>query len=811
VRIFVYTLFACITLINVSLAQVSGVVLSEKSEPVAFALIAAFAPGDSLSPQATAVSDENGVFAVNASKIVGSFDLRITSFGLADKVMKGLQLEQGKLDLGNVIMKASGNELEEFEFVEETDVVQLGIDKRVFNVEKQAVATGGSALDVLAGVPGITIDNDGGISIRGSSNVTILINGKPSALLGSGRKGLLDKIPASQVKSVEIISNPSAKYDPDGTAGIINIVLKKSTDTGTNGRLAANIGTNFNYGLSAQINHKTKNVLYSASYDHRYESRSFVANLRRTFRPEDTLYYTRQTRNGWSRDFSHVARVGIDWDMNKKNALGLSGSFLTNPRRRDNAINFFDFNQEYILTDRYVRNEMEVESRITYDGTLFYTHRFNDKGNELNITTSYSGARELDSNDVAQDGLNGAGVVLYENELFTRSIKPERFYVSTSQVDHILPIVKIKGKLESGLKAIIREIDTENSVANYDRLSDSFVPDDRYESHFIYNEKILSAYSQAAGKYKKISYQAGLRAEQALTTSTLPLIDSTYNFNYFSLFPSAFLTYEPKTGRSFSASYSRRINRPDLDMLSPLIDVNDLSTQRVGNPYLKPEYINSYELGFSEFSDKYGISLIGFYRNTTGAHQRVVEVIGENVVRVRFENLASNQSYGVEANVNWKPFKWWKLNVSGSWFYFQTNGENLDPSLTNNAGAWTTKIISNITFWKNADFQAFFNYRSNSVTVQGRMIGIPTLDLALRKNFLNDRLTVSMRLSDVSDTQRFNYIADTDELYANVVFDRQSRIFMAEVSWNFGKQLGTEKKKKPGNEGGRSGGGDGGM
>ncbi len=790
-----------------SFAQITGTVYDSKNEPVAFAFTAIFNSNDTLNAVSTGVTNEKGEFTLQTKDVKTNFSLVITSFGFETLKLKNIHWNGNNLSMGELILKPTGNDLETYEFKEEKDVVQLGIDKRVFNVEKQAVATGGSALDVLAGVPGISIDNDGGISIRGSSNITILINGKPSALLGSGRKGALDKIPASQVQSVEIISNPSAKYDPDGTGGIINIVLKKNKETGTNGRIALNAGTNFNHGISTQINHKKDNVLLNASYDYRYEDLVMVSRVFRTFYLQDSSYSSRLIRGGSSWNYSHVARIGVDWEPNKKNNLGFTANFLTNPRYRDMTLNFFQFNSQNDLTHRYRRIDYEKEIRYTWDANIFYIHKFNDKGHELYLSSAYSGSFEKDSSQITQDTLDHLGNTLIENSLVQKNILPERFYLITNQADYTLPVPKINGKLEAGLKAIMRSIDNDNRVFAYDSSLDTYNNDVRYSNRFVFTESIFSAYSQLAGKHKKLGYQGGIRLEQALTESEQMVTDEKYPNNYFSVFPSLFLTYDLKEGSTLNASYSRRINRPSEEMLNPFIDIGDLTTQRVGNPFLNPEYVNSSELGYSYFKDKLGISLVGFYRETNNAFQRVATVIGDNIVRVRFENIARNQSYGIEANTNIKLLKWWKLNVSGSWFYFKTSGENLDASLVNNAAAWTTKVISNITFWKNADFQLNFNYKSNSVTVQGTFIGVPTLDLALRKPFLDDRLSIAVRLSDAMDTQRFNYILDTETLKGDVLWDRQSRIFMAEIVWNFGQKISGKPSKKPDSGSGRPGGG----
>ena len=803
-----------------AIGEVSGVVVDQKTkEPVEYATVALQSIKDS-TIVGGGVTNSKGKFYINELKL-GRYILIVDFIGFKRYTSEpfGLGREGVAKDFGKIEMELSGeNELQEVEVQVDKPLITTAIDKKVFNAEKNITSSGGTALDVLQNVPSVEVDQDGNVGLRGNQNVTVLIDGKPSGLTGGSRQALLEQIPASSIENIEVITNPSAKYDPDGMSGIINIILKKNKLKGFNGMVSTQVGNGRIDQTTSRFSTINKyNVNTSLGYrDHRFNAYgNLTLNKRKRFSEGAVDRESAQTGsvfglgqtsyNDGNRD-SYMGKVGLDIYLTKKSTINTSATYNSRNRNGIEQINYTDYFNNNITAIR-IRDNDDLHGGSSLDLNVGFTQEFNKKDQNLSIQLNQS----MGSHD--KDGVYEETIYdenyLFQSAFDQQNIEDNKNSVSTIQLDYVHP-VNDKLKFETGFKTIIRAIDNDFKAYN-DGVTDSLL-----NNRFLYNEQIHAAYGIAHYKInEKWSTQVGLRQEITNYESKLVDSDTTFPNSYNPLFPSAYLNYAFDEYSNLNLSYSRRINRPSIHSLNPFTDYSNPLLLRSGNPFLQPEYINSYELAYSKYTKK-GISINPslYYKHTIDVITRVVRTDTAVVNRriVKRENIGTTDTYGVEFVFSGKVQPYWRMTVSSNFYWNKTTSDLEDIDLNNDAIGGRLSFINNFTIKKNTDIQVISWYNMPRYFALGYIKYMGSIDFAIKHKIWDGKADISLRVSDILDTQRFAIILDYDDensnahIYDDVIYDWESRNVFVGFTYRFGK---VEMNKRGRGRGGNSKGNEG--
>lgn len=789
---------------NSALLHVQVVDVDSK-QAIEFASIALLHPKDS-SLILGGLSDVEGKVVIQKIPF-GRYLLQVNFMGYDAKHLGPLEFSPKKRvhTLPTIELKAAEALIDQAEVTADKGMMQLGLDRKIFNVEKSKFAEGGTATDVLRNVPTLDVDQDGVIKLRGNQGVSVLINGKPSALTGSSRKAILDQIPAKMVESIEIITNPSAKFDPDGISGMINIVLKKNKLEGFSGNLSYSIGTMANkHNPSLGLNYRNDKVNLYGSYvfNDRQRWRSSTA-FRHNFKADSSFYFD-ESSSSTQKHRNHFAKVGMDYYINPKNSISLSASIAPGIQAHYDSIDYNFLNDQQISTYHFRRDGEERSSFIGQEYNLNYNAAFKKAGQKLVLDATYSNNTASADNIYDQIYFDSAGEIA-STEMALQQIDNQNFnQVISGQLDYNHPFQKIGGQMELGLKSIIRQIDNEVEANYKDYSNGEWINDLGISNHFRYNEQVHAAYGTFGQKIKKFSYQLGLRLEQALTNSRLLTTGEEFLNNYFSFFPSAHFNYQLPKMQQLQFAYSRRINRPPVGMLNPFISFTDPLNIHQGNPYLQPEYIHSLELSYAKYWEKTSLNSSLYYRHSTNVFRRMflVDSLGRGVVK--YVNFDKNQSYGVEMVAGYRPFKWWRMNMSANVYSMQEDGKNIG-NYENFAiwghGNWANSFL----LPKGISIQSNIFYRAPLQLVIGNISAMWATNLSVSKTLLKGQGTLTLRVQDPFKLQRFD-IDLSDSNYEHSAQHRwESRVVWLSFNYNFGKMDGkTRMKMRNNNSGGAS-------
>ena len=686
------------------------------------------------------------------------------------------------------------------------DMLVNEIDKKVFNADDNITAAGGTAQDLLANVPSVVVDQVGNISLRGNTNVIILIDGRPSGLTGAGRQAFLESIPASSVERIEIITNPSAKYDPDGTSGIINIILKKNKLKGSNGMVSASLGTNNNYNFASQLGYRTSKVNVFGNYSLNIRNRVSSANYdKTTFAFNEVL---EQNRLSTSQDLNHLVKVGADFYINKLNTIYFSANSGFGGGDRNNT-GYYNYNfptQNNAFTN--LRTSEKESDKKSFDINVGYLKKFNQKNHELSTDIFFTSGERGDYDNLEQGAYDTTLQEFNTNQFYQNVNTDNNRREYSFKLDYTKPL-KANTKLETGAKIDLRNLSNKFYAETTDTGSTIFTPNINLNNNFDYQENIFAAYGIVGKTIKKVGVQAGLRAEQAVTTSTLiaPGYTPVKN-NYFSLFPSAHIKYNVTKAKTLMVSYSRRVNRPRTRQLNPFANSTDPEKVYTGNPYLKPEYISSYELGYSQYTKKYNFSTTLYWKHLTNMVSRIKTTDSTGLSAVTYDNFDESNSYGLEAIAVLKPIKEWNvvLSANANASIFKPNADQ--AGFDNSTFKWNGRMINTFKLKKNHSIQVTAFYRAPFDIPQGEILAMYGIDLGYTKKLWNNRATLGFRVTDIFNTQGFGYNTKDNFIEDNGRHKWQSQNAYINFAYNFGS---IQKEKRKSRGGGGFDGGDMGM
>lgn len=776
-----------------AIGQISGIVLDSISgNPVEYTTVALFRKRDKELVNGT-ITKKNGRFFME--KITpGRYFIKFSFLGYEDKIISNIAINKDRhiVNLQKIKLRASTHNLDEVVIDGSAPRIDYKIDKKVINVSKQITSISGTAVDVLENVPSVKVDIEGNVSLRGSSGFTVLIDGRPSVL---DANDALQQIPASTIDNIEIITNPSAKFDPDGTAGIINIITKKNKLQGFSGIVNLNAGLNNKYGSDMLINFKKRNmnIHFGADYNLRNYSGD-IFDERHTY-VKDTVYKTIMNgtnaieRNMWG------LRMGMDYSFGQNDVMGVGFRFGKRKMGKITDSEYDEWMSPGDLHDLYTNYDETKKELNFYSITGNYQHKFKKKGHEIKFEFSYDDRDFENSSTNELKDTDGKDVDGKRNvESGPRSRK-------RAKVDYTLPIGE-KDKFEAGFQVRFskREDRTELYILNINNGEYEIQPE--FSNHTKYKRNIHALYAIYAGERGNFGYQGGLRGEYTYRDILSGNDSQSFNIDRFDFFPTVHVSYQLPKDHQLMASYTRRVQRSRSWYLEPFITWVDAFNVRQGNPGILPEYIDSFELGHLKKMGKSNMfSLEGYYRITNNKVEIVRSVYEENVMLRSPENVGKDYSLGLEFMVGFQLFKWWDMDLMGDFYKYKVEGVLYGEDFSNNSNNWSSRFNNTFMIKKSTKIQINGMYNGPSVTAQGKTEGYYMVNAAVRRDFLDKKLSATLQVRDMFSSAKHEFTSSGPDFHNYSEYIRESPIVMLTVSYRFNNYRPDKKSRSNGGEG----------
>ncbi len=739
-----------------------------------------------------AITDAEGKFVLEIAK-PGNYRVDFSFLGYED-TSKQIEVKEGVpfMPTGPIELMQSTAMLGEVNISGEKSYFQNSIDKKVYNIEKDIIASGGNASEALQTIPSVSIDIDGNISLRGSQGVIIFIDGKPSGIVGANMNAILEQIPAANIESIEVVTNPSARYDAEGGSGIINIVMKKNKKVGLNGNVSAGATTSPRYDGGISVNYRNQKINVYSNYTLMRDSRDGYGDTYRETFEADTNYFFSSYSSNNTVSLMHMARAGIDFYLNDKTTLGINGSLHhSNSEREDNVFyNFFD--ETNTLTSTSTRTTDGKNIGAFYNAGLNFKRTFSSQKHYLSGEGYYSFGDGDDLNNYNEQFYNPDGSDS-GTPLLQSIDKPGINQDASAQLDYVHPFTN-GNQFESGLKYTKEVKDNTIYSETFNEFEEDWIADDSINNQFIYNEDVVAAYLIWNSSISKFGYQLGLRAEQTFTNSELVTTDQTYDDQYFGLFPSVHLSYRFNEETELSASYSRRIDRPNSWFLNPFPDYGDPYSLRIGNPFLEPEYENSFDIEFSKSFKKHSVSASVFYDKTLNEISPYTIIDSTGISIMTFQNYNNEEKYGVELISKNEFYKWWNMTSSFNFNQTLVDAQNLETGLTNSSFNYTIRVMSFFQVLKQTALQLTFNYSTPWTFAQGESEPVYYLDAGIKSDFFQNKLSVNFTFTDIFDTRIWEGYSEGINFYSEYSRKRESQIAGIKLTYKFGQQDQFRKK-----------------
>jgi len=767
---------------------IKGQLLEQNTDaPLPFATIAFYSLPDS-SMATNALTEEDGSFKTAIEP--GSYYALAQYVGFEDKIVTGIQIAAGKAtDLGTLYMRSDAVALQEVEVRAERSQMEFKLDRRVFNVGKDLTNGGNSAADILDKVPSVDVDPEGNVSLRGSQGVRILVNGKPSGLLSAGETEALLRMQGDIIESIEVITNPSARYEAEGEAGIINIILKKNKEKGVNGSFGATVSYPQNFGASYNLNYRRQDFNFFSNFGIDYrrfpgggdtEQRAFEDGMLTQLFTTNT----EQVRGG----IGGYMQLGTDWNINDRNLITASLLYRLGQDDNDAIVTYQDFAPETRdLLATTVRNINEVEDEHNLEASLNYKHTYEEEGREWTFAFKYILDDDTEIADYVQTSSDESMPLLQESSNTEDEINV------LFQTDYIHPLGE-NSKIEGGLRTTIRTVNNDFFVKEQNEDGE-LITLSNFDDRLKYTENIYAAYLIGAHEFGQVSVQLGVRAEVSDITAALLKSDQSNDQDYTNLFPSASISYKLNEANQIQLSYSRRLSRPYFRRLLPFSNFNNPRNNRIGNPNLRPEFTDSYEASFLKYFDK-GTLLTGiYYRHTTGVIERLT-LPAEDGTAIEYPvNLSERNSYGLEFNFTYDLTNWWDISTDFNFFRSMVDGAFEGVDYSADTYTWSGRATSKIKASESLEFQASFDYNAPYNTTQGRRLSSYMLDVAASLDAFNGKGTFTLSGRDLFNTRIRRSIVDLPNYEEESTFQwRQTR----RVVLSFNYRLNQDKPKLKG-------------
>ena len=824
---FVLFLVAAFAVMAMDAAVVKGKIVDAGGSALDFVNVVLTSKSDKASVYG-AISDEHGQFVVE-SVPAGEYVLEITFVGYQtikrDVTVKSLN-EQ--VALGKLVLREDAKMLGEVEVVGQASQMRFDIDKKVFNVDQNLAASGASASEMLQNIPSVDVDNEGNVSLRNSSSVEVWINGKPSGLTEENRAQILEQMPAGSIEAVEVITNPSAKFNPEGTAGIINLVLKKDRKAGYYGSVSAggmynigspapgaHVGVNFNYNSSLvdfyvnlggrYMSHESDNVT------DRYSFERLALDSYEDVREQwgDTLSYL-NTLSASSRSFLGLfGRMGADFHISKKSTIGVSLMGHGGTNNSANANTYTNVLWGAMDTTMYLRTNQQAGMRPSYSASLDYAYEIDKMGSEVRTSIEYSGHQRSGDYVYVQEALQGNSPEYTQIQRQDGKNQSVRY-----KLDYTQKIGQTQ-KVEAGLYGSWQQRLSPSRAWNMEGEDSLLIQ----FNDFDYEEWIAAMYATYGAKFGPFSMSLGLRGEYTNTYVRTRDVEeesawSSTRRGYFEVYPTAFLSYAFPNNHELQANYTRRINRPRGRQINSFRDMSDSTNISFGNPLLDPEISSAVELNYLKTWDNHAISAGLYYRFSDNAIERV-RYLDDNVMYSTFENVSRRQSAGLEVVAKNKVTKWLNLTTTVNCYYAAMDSvfydTNLDGALDllypfQQSFSWNARLMANFLIPMGWSAQLTGMYRSADVVAQGKMNSQYVVDLGVRKSFLDRKLNLSISIRDLLNSRRWASTTWGDNFWQYSSHEPRGTMFSVTLTYNFGNMRA--KKQRP-QSGGMDMGGEG--
>lgn len=765
---------------------------AQTGQPIEYGNLVVLKQSDSTMVDGT-VSANGGKFTLEIP--YGKYFIKASFIGYSTKILDDIQVNPKNviIDLGVVTLDESSIQIENVVVTGEKQMIINNLDKKVINVEKDLTSTGGTAVDVVQNIPSVNVDADGNVSYRGSQNLTILIDGKPSSLSGLSNGDILSNLPASSIESVELVTNPSARYDPDGTSGILNFVLKKKIDGGINGNISATAGTGDKYNGSINLNYRLPDFNFFASYDTRLSETDNNGNSFRTNLFPSSTTYLNQNNNGLFDFGSHNITAGFDYMPDSYNTFTLSYRFRKFSFDSDNFIQNTLLNSFNDITSYFERSSTADRGVNSDNYNLSYRRTFDTKGKEITADVIYGNFRMNRDENVIQKFFNPDLSPSIEPPLLQKGLSNNNNKQFTLQSNYVNPIEGF-GRIETGFKTTLKDLNSKNDYQNFDYTISEYITNPFRKTDFDYTEKIYAVYGIYSNNIDKFQFQIGLRAEQAYVDGNETISSSSFSKNYFALYPTVHLVQSLPDNQEIQLSYSRRVERPNNRQLNPYVDRSDSLNIQFGNPELNPEFVNSLDLGYSKFFGRTSLTSSLFYKLTNDVITNFTTINVDGISETTWRNLAKNTSYGLELTAVHPLFDWFRLN--GSFSYFRTIFE--DSGISTDDFSYIGKLNGTIIPSKDFSIQINANYNSPIVTSQGKIKETFSTDVALKKDFMDGQLSLTFRVSDIFNTRKFDSQTFGENFITNSYRKMESRVAYLGISYRLSSgKANKERERRP--------------
>jgi outer membrane receptor protein involved in Fe transport len=782
-------LFSLTLLAQNKIGSIYGLIVDEGSDnPIPFVNVLLLKSTDS-SVVKVSTTNKSGKFEFN-NVVDGNYLIKLSCIGFHDLIKPGIRLSNAgrKLNIGNISLISAITDLDEVVVTSKKETFNNSVDRKIYNVEKDIMSKSGTAGDLLQNIPSVSVDIDGNVSLRGSQNVMIMINGKTSSLMEKSSAAVLDEMPANSIERIEVITNPSASFKPDGTSGIINIILKKNTGTGLNSNLTFNLGNKSRYNTNWNFNYNPGKFNIYGNYGFRRDDRSRSNNDTRvqTDSAGNKSFYN-EIADQHGRPIVHLANLGGEYNFDKNNRLSLSGNYFYQDATRTGVSLQINRDAAFNITQNLDRYRISPELQKEYDATLNYLLNFEKEDNNLEFEFKISHSPELEENyytDVYSYPLSISNQ--YDNDaIIQNDDKKEITLKYKNQLTE-------NSSLEAGYSGEFNSSETDLSVNYYDYALQMLVPDLTKSSHFFLDKSINAVYTTYENKFGDLSFLAGLRLEEAILKPQLLNLDSVITNKYFNLFPTLHLQYQLNKIASLQLNYSKRVHRPHDDDLNPFPEYQDPRNLREGNPNLLPEYIHSIEFGCQVQYENISFIPGIFYRYTTNRFTQITEQFNDSVLLTIQKNLNFDQSGGLELVVSGSVANFLSTQLSLNGFYSQIDASNLGYNVRSSAYSWTGTLSFNFNVTKTTMFQLNSNYRSLRLSPQGEIGPSYAINCGVRQDLFNERVSLVLTVSDIFNTLKQNTTLSIPVLYDYSTRQRDGQIMYLGVTYHFGK---TDKKK----------------
>ncbi len=787
---------------------ITGKVIDQDTgEPMEYATLV-LRPLDSLKEVSGGVTNMEGNFRVKVEP--GVYDISVEFIAYQPYELKNQELNKSR-NLGEIKLSVNATELDELVIESERTTVEVRLDKKIYNIGQDLTNSGGTVSDALGNIPSVTVDVDGAIALRGNNNVRILINGRPSAIAGFGSTEALRQLPADAIEKVEVITSPSARYDAEGTAGILNIILKKEKTRGFNGLI--NVGGGFPdaANFTSNLNWRKRKFNFFNTIGYSYRTPPGNGFFDNTY-VDGTFDRIIEDRDMQRRNSSFNLNTGIEYFINDNSSLTASAFGRINDGK-DVTTND---NTRFISSEvdsRTVRTEEEIEEELSYQFSLSYNNDLNDKGHKLTADLQYSYDEEIKPTTILEENTFPNQAIVASENINEAELQNEFL----AQVDYVLPIGE--AQFEAGYRGNWEQTDNDFFLEELNTETGEFVENAGLTNRFIFDQIIQAVYTQYGNKHGKFSYLLGLRLEntrlkgnvtgvdpEALQEIIGDDVDLDFDKNYLGLFPTINLTFEISETENFTLGYNRRINRPRSWYINPFPSRSSRTNIFQGNPDLDPAFASAMELGYLKSWEDLTLTSSVYYQVETNSFEWIREQTGEvtsdgiALIRSIPINLSTNERIGAELGLIYNPERWIRLSGSFNFFQFDKEGVFNEVDFGARNTSWFARFSSKISLPGKVDWQTNAFYRGPRENAQTRTKGIFSLDLAFSKDILKEKATVALSARDVFNSRRRMSFTQTPFFTSDSEFQWRERQFTFSFIYRI------NQKKKP-SRGGRGGGG----